>query len=241
MANTWATHQIAHPNLIRRLGIRMLPAVERGDTMAGAEAPFELPSQHPARGFMPLGAYSYSHGFFFPCSRIGRYCSIADNISVMGDHHPIDWVTTSPVTYKPRRRALWNVSGENPDLKFRDRAYPVTIGNDVWIGSNVVLKDGISIGDGAVVASGAVVTKSVDPYEIVGGNPARVLRRRFADEICEMLLASAWWEYDYQDLQMLPFDDPAAFLDELDGLRENIAPMPEQRHNIDQHLAPFLG
>ncbi|WP_215401727.1 MULTISPECIES: CatB-related O-acetyltransferase [unclassified Leucobacter] len=78
-------------------------------------------------------------------------------------------------------------------------SYP-QIGHDVWIGANVTLSAGITIGTGAVIASGALVTKDVAPYEIVGGNPAKPIRKRFSDSMVEDLLASKWWEYEPSQL-----------------------------------------
>ncbi|AWN51770.1 hypothetical protein DK412_08785 [Methylobacterium sp. 17Sr1-1] len=66
------------------------------------------------------------------------------------------------------------------------------IGNDVWIGAGVMMMPGITIGDGAVVAAGSVVTKDVPPYSIVGGSPAKLIKRRFSDEIYERMLSVAW-------------------------------------------------
>ena len=70
------------------------------------------------------------------------------------------------------------------------------IGNDVWIGRNVYLRSGISIGDGAVIGAHSVVTRNVAPYTIVAGNPAKVIRARFAPELAQRLQAIRWWDYD---------------------------------------------
>ncbi len=71
----------------------------------------------------------------------------------------------------------------------------VTIGSDVWIGSNVIVMSGVTIGDGAVVATGSVVTADVPPFTIVGGNPARPIRKRFDDDVIEKLLELRWWDW----------------------------------------------
>ncbi|MGH8817844.1 MAG: CatB-related O-acetyltransferase [Achromobacter pestifer] len=92
----------------------------------------------------------------------------------------------------------------------------VVIGNDVWIGANVVIRSGVTVGDGAVCAAGAVVTRDVQPYSIVGGVPARPIRKRFDDETVNRLLAMRWWRYDATDLAGLPFHDVHAALDELE-------------------------
>jgi acetyltransferase-like isoleucine patch superfamily enzyme len=69
-----------------------------------------------------------------------------------------------------------------------------TIGNDVWIGANAVVVDGVTIGDGAIIAAGAVVTKDVPPYTIVGGVPAKIIRKRFSEAEINFLLDLRWWE-----------------------------------------------
>ena len=90
---------------------------------------------------------------------------------------------------------------------WRTRGTTTNIGNDVWIGANVTTLQGVSIGDGAVVAAGAVVVKDVPPYAIVGGNPAKVLKYRFDEDVITHLLALKWWERPIAELATLPFDD----------------------------------
>lgn len=84
--------------------------------------------------------------------------------------------------------------------------YPVNhekliIGNDVWIGYNAIILSGVKIGDGAIVATGAVVTKDVKPYEIVGGIPAKVIRKRFSDEVIIKLQKMKWWNWSVDKIK----------------------------------------
>ncbi len=74
------------------------------------------------------------------------------------------------------------------------------IGNDVWIGQNVTILPGVKIGDGAIIAANATITKNVEPYAIVGGNPARLIKKRFSAEMIELLLKLQWWNWDEQKI-----------------------------------------
>lgn len=87
---------------------------------------------------------------------------------------------------------------ENREYDYHERT---TIGNDVWIGTHSVVLKGVSIGDGAIVGAGSVVTKDVAPYTIVVGNPARVLRVRFDEEMIAFLLKVQWWNFPREVLQ----------------------------------------
>jgi hypothetical protein len=89
--------------LVEALPMRFYPKLRAGHVLNNASAKFERHSQHNPKGLMPLGAYSYSHSVF-NADWIGRYCSISENVRVMGASHPHHWVTTSPVQYQPRRR-----------------------------------------------------------------------------------------------------------------------------------------
>ena len=79
------------------------------------------------------------------------------------------------------------------------------IGNDVWIGRESIIMPGVKIGDGAIIAAYSVVTKDVEPYSLVGGNPAKFIKKRFDNELIEMLLQVKWWDYEPKDLvEILP-------------------------------------
>lgn len=140
-----------------------------------------------------IGKYTYViSGNIFSYTEVGRYCSISSNVSIGGESHPLDWLSTSPSQYDY--------------LEYNDKKRTI-IGNDVWIGTNVCIKAGITIGTGAVVGAGAVVVKDIPPYAIVAGVPARVLRYRFDEGTISQLLASKWWEKDIDELKGLPFND----------------------------------
>lgn len=129
-------------------------------------------------------------------SSIGKYCSIADNVSIGLPEHPIYWVSTSPVFYSGRDSIKTKYSKHKlPDEKI------TTIKNDVWIGANVLIKAGVTICDGAIIGMGSVVTKNVGPYEIWAGNPARFIKKRFDDDTIKSLLEINWWDKDVQSIK----------------------------------------
>lgn len=81
-----------------------------------------------------------------------------------------------------------------------DKRRDTIIGNDVWFGTNSTIMLGVKIGDGAIIGACSVVTKDVPPYSIVAGNPAKIVRYRFPDEIIEQLLKIKWWDWDYDKI-----------------------------------------
>ena len=139
-----------------------------------------------------IGAFSYAAGgcALFEVS-IGRYSSIGDNLATSIPRHPTSWLSTSPFFYQDVFGS--GLPNAEPDLEAQG---PVRIGNDVWIGSKVTIKGGVGIGDGAIVGLGAIVTKDVEPYTIVGGIPAKPIRKRFDDALIADLLDFKWWRYD---------------------------------------------
>lgn len=126
---------------------------------------------------------------------IGRYCSIANTVRSAPINHPFDAMTTHPVLYERKFGVV------DADLHYDD---PQVIEDDVWIGHNAIILPGCRrIGRGSIVGAGAIVTRDVPPYSIVAGNPARVLRERFAPELQAALEDSRWWMLDAPDLREL--------------------------------------
>ena len=126
--------------------------------------------------------------------KIGRFCSIAQGVTILlgGGHRP-DWVTTYPFSY------IFSEFKNTPGLPATKGG--VVIGNDVWIGMNSLILSGVHIGDGAIIGAYSVVTKDVEPYTIVAGNPAKVVRKRFDQETIDELLRIKWWNWDIQKIK----------------------------------------
>ena len=122
---------------------------------------------------------------------IGKFCSIADNVTIfLGGNHRVDWITTYPFNKLNNEFPTATDILGHPSTKGN-----VIIGNDVWIGHDSTIMSGVKVGDGAVIGACSVVTKDVKPYEIVAGNPAKVLRKRFDDEIITQLVEIEWWNW----------------------------------------------
>ena len=131
--------------------------------------------------------------------RVGAFCSFAKNVTILlGGNHRTDWVTTYPFG-----SAYPAELGDTPVPGHPATGGDVIIGNDVWIGQGVTILSGVTIGDGAVLATNSTVVKDVEPYEIVGGNPAKSIRKRFDDRIVALLLELRWWELPIADIRLL--------------------------------------
>ncbi|MGY4906559.1 CatB-related O-acetyltransferase [Streptomyces sp. 900116325] len=124
---------------------------------------------------------------------IGKYCAIAAGTKFLmaGAEHPTMGVSAFPFTMFGGR---WAEQTLDIITAMPSRGDTV-VGNDVWLGHQVTVMPGVRIGDGAIIAAGAVVTSDVAPYTIVGGNPARLIRQRFADDDIKRLLHAAWWDW----------------------------------------------
>lgn len=129
---------------------------------------------------------------------IGKFCSIASGTKfIMGSaNHRLGSVTTYPFNVFG---GSWqeNTPDHMSQLPFKG---DIVIGNDVWIGRESIIMPGVKIGDGAIIAAYSVVTKDVEPYSVVGGNPARFIKKRFNDELIELLLEFKWWDLSPEKL-----------------------------------------
>jgi virginiamycin A acetyltransferase len=124
---------------------------------------------------------------------IGKFCALARGIKFImnGANHKLNGFSTYPFYIFGND---WETATPEPgDLPYKG---DTVIGNDVWIGYEAVLMPGVTVGNGAIIAAKSVVVSDVPPYAIVGGNPARLIRQRFGDDMVEALLAIAWWNWD---------------------------------------------
>ncbi len=143
-----------------------------------------------ARCKLGLGSYLAANTRALAAT-IGNFTSIGPECLIGLPEHPVDWLTTSPHFYgEGKRGSPFN----HADLSFEEHG-EVRIGSDVWLGARVIVRSGVTIGDGAIVAAGAVVVKDVEPFTIVGGVPAKLIRRRLSEEDAERILALAWWNW----------------------------------------------
>ncbi|AMO54946.1 chloramphenicol acetyltransferase [Endozoicomonas montiporae] len=167
-----------------------------------------------------VGKHSYYSGYyhghsFDECARyllddrddvdkliIGDYCSIGSGAIFMmagNQGHRSDWASTFPFFYQDNPIFSGAVDG------FK-KAGDTVIGSDVWIGSEAMIMSGVTVGHGAIIASRSVVTKNVEPYSVVGANPAKHIKFRFETTEIEMLLEMKWWDWsDEQIREAMPF------------------------------------
>ncbi|KOP69546.1 MULTISPECIES: Vat family streptogramin A O-acetyltransferase [Priestia] len=137
----------------------------------------------------------YHYDFFGDRLVIGKFCAIAPGVTFImnGANHRMDGISTYP----------FNIFGEGwekhtPMLNQLPFKGDTIIGNDVWVGMDTVIMPGINIGDGAIVAAKSVITKDVEPYTIVGGNPAQKIKERFPEQIINKLLEIQWWDLNIE-------------------------------------------
>lgn len=130
---------------------------------------------------------------------IGKFCSIACGAKFLFNsaNHTLDSLSTYtfPIFFEE-----WGLPVENIPRAW-DNKGDIVIGNDVWIGYEAVVMAGVTIGDGAIIGTRAVVTKDVPPYTIVGGVPAKPIRKRFDDETIERLLDLKWWDWPVEKIR----------------------------------------
>jgi len=145
--------------------------------------------------YSKLGRYSYTGAnTVIKNATVGKFNSISWNVSMGGNTHDLNHVTTHSFLVYPK----WNMGGTG---NWESASETCETGNDVWIGSGVTVLRGVHIGNGAVIGASTLVTKDVPPYAIVVGNPGRVLRMRCKDEWIERLEKLRWWDFPEKIIQ----------------------------------------
>lgn len=149
-----------------------------------------------------IGLCSYIGPDSLVVGRIGRFCSIARNVTFLESTHPTSkFVSSHPAFYSIAKQCgISFVKEQKFDEKplLEGDIFPIDVGNDVYIGAGVTIIGPVKIGDGAVIAANATVTHNIEPYTIVAGTPAKVIRKRFSDEDVSFLLESKWWNRELE-------------------------------------------
>lgn len=149
---------------------------------------------------------------------IGKFCQIGAGVEFVmnGANHQMNAVSTYPFYIF----GSWDQSAlSKEDLPFKG---DTVVGNDVWIGQNSTILPGVHIGDGAIIGLNSVVTRDVPPYTIVAGNPAKAVRKRFDDELIDLLLKLKWWDKSIEEINALI---PLLSCSDLAKVKQEIKPL----------------
>lgn len=169
-----------------------------------------------------VGAFSYSNSLAMDNIKIGRYCSIGPNV-FMGGVHPLNTLSTSPFQYDKNFLFFSEYLNDkiNAPLSLK-KDMCIELGNDVFIGAFAFIKPGVKIGHGAVIGAHSVVVSDIPPYAVAVGNPARIVKYRFPDDIIKRLLKLKWWEYKYTDFKNIDFSSVEKTIEQIECLiRDN--------------------
>ncbi|NHM17610.1 chloramphenicol acetyltransferase [Tritonibacter mobilis] len=147
-----------------------------------------------------FGDYSYCDRMCdIANAEIGKFANIASSVRIGATDHPMEKASLHHFLY--RSASYWEDAEDDADWFQHRKSRRAVIGHDTWIGHGALIKPEVTIGHGAVVASGTVVTKDVAPYAIVGGNTAKLIRRRYPEQVADRMMALAWWDWDHAVLR----------------------------------------
>jgi acetyltransferase-like isoleucine patch superfamily enzyme len=220
--NTWAYAILFRFLQQLSTGPSKIPPLKKGSSFEG---PVVCQAKIAPNHYVRLGGFSGIYGGALGNCEIGRFCSIAPDVSIGSDEHPVSWLSTSMIQYVKDLHG-WSDVCVSLGLVYKrpvERFYSgeiAKIGNDVWIGRGATILSGVEVGHGSIIGAGAVVTKNVPNYAIVGGVPAKIIRYRFDAESIRNLTDLCWWNYNiFEFSDVLNFSDP---LDSIVKLREMI-------------------
>jgi acetyltransferase-like isoleucine patch superfamily enzyme len=139
-----------------------------------------------------IGSYTYiGNNSFINKAKIGRYCSIANNVSIGPSEHPRSSIST------------WVSHIDTSDLLFEKEC---VIGNDVWIGVNSVIRRGVTVGNSAIIGANSFVNTDIPEFSIAAGSPAKIIKYRLSPKTIELVKSSRWWDYDVKEAQKIIAD-----------------------------------
>jgi acetyltransferase-like isoleucine patch superfamily enzyme len=187
----WKTYlRLTHPTCsIHAASISRNVRLEKGVTL---EHGSHIQASH-------IGKYTYINKYCLVDKNtlsIGRFCSIGYNVRIGLGNHPSDWVSSHPFAY----HAKYGFVKKNKSFSGEVQGNTV-IGNDVWIGANSIILAGVKVGDGAIIGANSLVNADVEPYSVVVGSPARLVRHRFDNETIGRLLNLKWWDWDDEKIR----------------------------------------
>lgn len=184
---------------------------------------------HAGNTFCKMGYMSYSNSPVPQNISLERYCSLAWGLTFPSWNHPIHPISTSVFTHDPSTDLVVRALRAADTNKLNNlvpcpQKPPVKIENDVWIGQDSTILPGLVVGNGSIIAANSVVTRDVEPYAIVGGNPAKIIRFRFSVRVIEGLQRTEWWKYNFTDFNHLSISEPEKFIDQFMEIRSSLSP-----------------
>lgn len=190
---------------------------------ANLEHPLTIAAHAEIHGSVNIGQYTAvnSHTVLYPNVSIGKYCSIARNCEIGAAKHPTHFLSVHGFQFTHKHLPKLPGYKEIKRKKWSNGHPKTIIGNDVWIGAKSVIASGVKIGHGAIIGSGSIVTKDVEPYSIVAGVPAKILRYRFDREIIDELMALEWWDLSPIQLSGVSFDEIDIAIQEIKKIKGN--------------------
>lgn len=174
--------------------------------------------------YSEMGRYCYTgQNTTIRNAKLGQFNSISWNVSIGGNTHDMNKVTTHSFLVYPK----WGMGGNS---NWQSVQEVCILGNDIWVGAGVNILRGVTIGSGAIIGAGTVVTKDVPPYAVVVGNPGRIIRMRCTEEIIEKMLEVAWWDFPIEVIR----DNFNVFESEL--TQEIVHKLFEIKRQVNKHI-----